>query len=351
MSELPWHVRPYREGDERVLAALWSATFGRPMSEAYWRWKCKGRPSPVENVGIAVDDGDRPIFQFVGVPCRAVVLGAPRWVMVGADVMTAPEYRRRGVFTETVRRLFDHWRAADVALVMGLANDRWGSRATALGYERYFPVRWLVRPLRPERLLARRLRVPGIARWHALGRTWNRVWDLSGSAARDVAIEPLSRATTAIDDVWARAAPSLENSLVRDAAWVQWRYFDVPGAGYRVMLARRAGLAVGFAAFRVVRQEATSRAYIAELFAPGDAAALAALTRDAVGQAMAAEVDSVVALSVPGSEADRALRRAGFVLSPGAYRFEAARLDPSLPSEVVGDPKRWCLAGGDFDVV
>ena len=84
------------------------------MTEEHWRWKAKGRPTPVENVGIAVAADDRPIFQFVGMPSPAIVLGTTRTVMIGADVVTAPEFRRRGVFTLTARRLFDTWRDAGV---------------------------------------------------------------------------------------------------------------------------------------------------------------------------------------------------------------------------------------------
>src|ERR1700675_1224788 len=141
MSSASWHARPYQPGDERTLVALWTEAFGRQMTEEHWRWKAKGRPARVENVGVAVAADDRPIFQFVGIPCRAIVLGTPRTVMVGADVVTAPAFRRRGVFTTTARGLFDSWREAGVALVLGLANDRWRAQADALGYERYSPLR------------------------------------------------------------------------------------------------------------------------------------------------------------------------------------------------------------------
>jgi hypothetical protein len=354
MSLEPWRVRPYRPGDERALAALWTATFGRTMTEDFWRWKCKGLPSNVENVGVAAGPDDRPIAQFVGIPCRAMVQGVERRVMVGADVVTHAAFRRRGVFTETVRRLFTTWREAGVALVLGLANDRWGSRAAALGYERYFKLHWLVRPVRPERLLARRMGLPALARRRWLGRLWNGGWDRASRGAPEVSVRLLGAATPALDAIWQRAAPRAGLSLVRDAAWVAWRYFAPPvppEAGYRVTLAERDEAPGGYAAYRVVRHARAAHAQIADVFAPGDRTALRALVRDVVARAAAEDVDVITALAVRGSDAHRALRRAGFVFSPGAYRLEAVRLDRSIASAALGDPRAWWLSGGDFDVV
>jgi hypothetical protein len=354
MSLESWSVRPYRPGDEHALAALWTASFGRTMTEAYWRWKCKGLPSDVENVGVAAGPDDRPIAQFVGIPCRAVVQGAERRVMIGADVVTAPAFRRRGVFTDTARRLFAAWRQAGVALVLGLANERWGSRAAALGYERYFKLHWLVRPLRPERILARRTGLAALARWRALGRLWNGVWDAAAPREPAVSVHPLASATPALDVIWERAAPRARFSLIRDRAWVAWRYFAPPvspEAAYRVSLAERDGRPAGWAAYRVVRHTHGAHAQVADVFAPDDRPALAALVRDVVARAAAEDVDAVTALAVRGSATYRALRRAGFVFSPGAYRLEAVRLDPSIAAAALDDPGAWWLSGGDFDVV
>lgn len=351
MGPPAWHIRPYRPGDERTLVALWSQAFNRPMTEEHWRWKAKGRPAPVENVGVAVGADDRPIFQFVGIPCPARVLGKPRLVMVGADVVTDPDFRRRGVFTATVRRLFDTWREAGVALVIGLANDRWGTRADALGYERSFQLRWLIRPLRLERVLARKARLPGLARLTGLGNVWNRVWDRATPAPSEITVRPLVSATADVDAIWERGSQQVATSLVRDRAWVTWRYGRPPEGDYRLTLAERTGSPAGYAAYRVDRTAGHTVVRIAEIFAPGDDAALRALVRDVLARAVAMDAESVMTLAVRGSSTDRELRRAGFLFSPGAYRLEMVRLDTTIPATALRDPHGWWLTGGDFDVI
>jgi hypothetical protein len=349
VSIAAWRIRPYRPGDERALAALWTEAFGRRMTEEHWRWKAKGRPTPVENVGIAVDADDRPIFQFVGIPCPAIVLGEPRTVMVGADVVTAPAFRRRGIFPATARRLFESWREAGIALVLGLANDRWRRQADALGYERFFPLRRVVRLIHPERVLARHARLPALARMRGLGQLWNRVWDLP--APPDVSIRSLSSATPEIDLVWMRAAPHVQTSLVRDRAWVAWRYCDCPYRAYHLTLAERAGQPAGYAVHSVVQQDRQTSVQIAEIFAPGDRLALRALVRDVIDRARAQDADSVVTHAIPGSSSDRELRRAGFLRGRGGWPLEVIRLDLEIPRPALQEPHAWWLVGGDFDVV
>ena len=155
-----------------------------------------------------------------------------------------------------------------MALVLGLANDRWRTQADALGYERFFPMRRLVRILRPERVLARRARLPALAHLRGVGRLWNLAWDRP--APPDIEVRPLAAATPEIDAVWSRAIPRVQTSLVRDRAWVAWRYCDCPYRTYQLTLAERADGPVGYAAHSVVRQNGTASVLVPEIFAPGD---------------------------------------------------------------------------------
>ena len=265
--------------------------------------------------------------------------------------MTAAEFRRRGVFTATARRLFDTWRDAGVALIVGLANDRWRSRADMLGYERFFRLRWMIRPLRPERILARKAGFPALARLGGLGRLWNVVWDRPLSGVPDVTIRALASATPDIDRVWEGGARHVQTSLVRDRAWLEWRYCNFPNRAYRLTLAERAGSPAGYAVHRVVREGGTTSVQVPEVFAPGDRMVLRALVRDVVARAGAEGADTVVTLAVPGSSVESEFRRVGFLFGRRAWPLEVIRLDPSIPREPLRDPSGWWLVGGDFDVI
>lgn len=350
MSDPRWSIRPYRPGDERALAALWTATFGKPMTEEHWRWKLRGRSSVIDSVGIAVATDDQPIAQFGGILCPARVLGASRDVMIGVDVMTAPAFRNQGIFTATARSALERWREAGVALVLGLANDRWRHRADALGYERLFPLRRLVRILRPERVLARRLgipmpRLPRIAGW----------WRAASGARRPtdpkLVIRSMDTPTAAFDRLWERVEGEATFSLVRDRAWLSWRYAECPLRVYQLLLAERGGVPAGYAVFSVVREPRTTYVAVPEVFAPGDAKAFHALVQECVVRAQREDADTVATFAVPSSAAARAFGAAGFRMTRTGWSLEVNRLDPAIPPSALRDPAAWWVSAGDFDVI
>ncbi len=172
MSPIEWHLRPFRPGDEAELIRLLERGFGKRLEERAWHWKLRQRGSPVENVWLAVDTEDRPIFHYGGIPRALRLGGEQRDVMIAVDSATDPDFRRRGILTAGASAAHQAWSAAGFALVLGLPNEQWGSRVPALGWRPLFPLKWCIRPLRPERLVARRLGLPVLGRLAFAGRLW-----------------------------------------------------------------------------------------------------------------------------------------------------------------------------------
>lgn len=345
-GEAPWHERPILPGDVPAIVDLFHRVFGHHITTDHYVWKLRTRRSPVENVAIAVDEADHPVFHIGAIPCRCRLGERERWVMVVVDSMTDVPWRRRGVLTRVTSDLFDRWREAGVALVLGLPNEHWRSRIGVLGWRPLFPLAWLVRPILPERLLARRLGVPALAAASFLGRWWNRRWE--PRATDGVKIGELDRAGGEWDAFWNRVQSTLGPCLARDSAWINWRYVDTPGAGFLVLLARRNGVPAGYLAMRV----RGASAVIADAFtAPEDSVAFAALLSTAVRRLAADGVAVARALAVPGSWSHRALRELGFYRSRHQFGVHGVILDPTVPESLVRGGERWLLSGGDFDVV
>lgn len=340
--------RPLRPEDVRAVVTLLSQGAGGPLTADAYRWKLLTRMSPVANVAIAVDERDRPVFHIAGVPCRCQLAGAERWVMVAVDAMTDPAFRRQGLLTTHTAQLFARWKAAGVALVLGLPNSNWRSRARALGWTPLGRLQWMVLPLRPERLIARRLGAPWLAQLEQLGAWW-RALAVHRTVDPTVEVHEVTAAGNQFDALWRRASQSVSRSLVRDGAWVTWRYLTAPGNAYHVLLATRHGEAVGYAACGM---PAPGRATIAELFAaPGDAGAFTALVRAAIARAIASGAESIRTLVATGSWPHRAFLRAGFFRSRHAFGVEYVPLDPSISRGDVGTIGDWYMVGGDFDAI
>jgi hypothetical protein len=346
-----WSIRAYRAGDERALVALFERVFGRPITESHWRWKLKQPHSPVENVWLAVS-GEAPIFHYAGIPTRYRLPTGDATAMVSVDTMTAPEFQRRGLLSIVGREVYDTWREAGVPFVIGLPNERWGSRAGALGWEQLFPLQWLARPLRPQAILARRLKLPVLGRLGVVGAAWNAFWRACTRPDPTVCVRQVERAGPEFDQLWQRLRADAPVSVVRDSAWVNWRYLDAPALAYRVLLAERAGEPVGYAAYRVAAHTGGTAGFVAELYtARADAAARCTLTTATLRDLYAAGADNANILAIPSTPLHQSLRAMGFLPRPGAFSVQMVPLDPDLPMGVLRDPGTWNMAGGDFDVI
>jgi hypothetical protein len=272
---------------------------------------------------------------------------------VSVDTMTDPDFRRRGLLTEVGEWTYAAWRDAGVPFVLGLPNQQWGSRTGALGWELLFPLHWLIRPLRPEAVLARRLRLPALSRLAAVGALWNSFWDRTLQPDATVQIRRVDRAGPEIDRLWRACLADAQLSVVRDSAWVNWRYLTAPSLNYHILLAERAGQPVGYLAYRLEENDGRTWGYIAELQAPqADAKARGALIGQATARMRAAGAEVALTLAVPGTWMYHAFRRAGFIWRRrGFFTVQVVPLDPSLPMDLLRDPQNWNVAGGDFDVI
>ena len=342
-------VRPCRADDERGVLELFQRSFGRPLSAEHWRWKLL-RPSTIENAWLATSE-NRPIFHYAGIPTRFLLAQAPVDMMVSVDTMTAPEFRRRGLLTQVAAQVYAAWRAAQVAFVIGLPNQQWGSRAAALGWERLFPLQWLVRPLRPEAILARRLNLPVLARVAAPGRLWNRFLDRRLRSDHGLQLMAIGNADQAFDQLWQRCKSDWMFSTVRDSAWIDWRFFSAPSRSYQVTLARRGGVPAGYAVHTHGGAAARTHACLAELFVGrADTATRDALLREVLGKVQEEGADWLSALAIPGTPLFRRLRQLGFIPQQ-AFSVQLVPLRDGLPLDLMREPDHWSLSGADFDVV
>lgn len=318
----------------------------------------KGLPSAVENVWVAVDEAGAIIGQYAGIPRKIKLGGQERIVMISVDTMTSARFRRRGVLTKLGTVSYASWAADGVAAVLGLPNDQWGSRTGALGWQSVFPLTWLRMPLHVEGLTHKIRRAPAFVRtaastiayptslaWYNLRRR-----RLSSKSAQ-VTVGALDMDHAAVDDLWLSTSPLVHNALVRDGAWLEWRYSRSVDHEYQVLLARRDGGPAGYIAYRVAHEEYPA-GYIADLFsAPGDREVASMLLLAALDDMWARKATTVRIAASPGSWLYSFARAAGFTSLQEGFSFDMVPLDPTINVAELRDSSSWHLCAGDFDVV
>ena len=338
-------IRAYRPGDEHGIVDLFGRCFGREISLAHWQWKMQSFKPDYENIWVAAC-GDRLAGHYAGLPFDAWINGQRANAIAGTDAMVEPEMRRQGILTRMANTAHDNWRRAGVRVAVSLPNEQWGSRTAAVDWMPLFPFRWLLRILRPESVLARRLNIDSLARMEFVGAASRR---LLGRARADpgVTVEEIRASHPGFDRIAENTQRLATVHRCRGSDWIERRYLSCPSADYHVLLATRGEIPVGYAVYRLDKLEVV-RATIAEIVT-SDEAAYVTLVAGIERRCMNARAETIRALAVAGTANFRNFRDCGFILRRAAFALHFIPFD--LEMQGLMDARNWHFEGGDFDVV
>jgi GNAT superfamily N-acetyltransferase len=297
---VPIEVVPYEASRRADVAALMREVWGEWLTEAEFSWWFEGNPAGPPLISLAEEDG-----RLVGVACmspyRLSIDGEFTVAPVPLHVATHPDLRGRGIFT-ALEEANERRAAERFGLALTFPNE--ASR-------RVFVSQFGWTDLRRPRIWTRPARGPS--------RLLRGVEQVDGFGRR-------------ADELWRALASSYDTGLVRDGAYLDWRFASSP-RGY-VCLASAEGIAV------VGHRHVGGRdvAYVAELVArPGRA------TRRLLRACLAvADASLLLALPPRGHAAD--LARAGFVPTTRRILVMAKQLRPGVALS-----RRWTFSLGDGD--
>lgn len=114
-------IRAWQPGDETAILDLFNTTFGKPMSEAFWRWRYMDHPSGGPMVSLAWD-GDRLAAHYAASHAPLVVNGIATPAGLSMTTMTHPDYRGQGLFERSAAALYDQMSGAGARVVWGFPN-------------------------------------------------------------------------------------------------------------------------------------------------------------------------------------------------------------------------------------
>jgi hypothetical protein len=291
-------IVPYTAARRPELEALTRSARGSTLSEAELDWWLDRNPAGPPLISLAERAGVVVAAACMS-PCRLAVGGRRVTALAAQPVTVHQDYEGPGLAARLIEA--NESRAADVAPLL-VAFPGEGSRAELWG--------------------------PG---WRDLGQP--RAWARSARRRRlPASVEQVAGFSRRVDDLWRRLGPSREPGLVRDSAYLEWRFASSP-RGYRC-LASDEGVAV------VGHRETDGRrvAFLADLLAPPGPA-----SRRLLRAALAvADAPRFLALPPLGRAGD--LARLGF--APTSRRI-AALAKPLRPGAQI--PDGWSFALGDGD--
>jgi hypothetical protein len=349
-------IRDFDPGtDTAALEDLWLRVFGRPRGGQSLAWLFRPGPAGASPRSVAEQDGR--IVAHAGAMAMRFQCG-DTVVRGGYSVaaMTDPACRGQRLFFRVGEHLYRRMTEEGFAFVAGFSNANSFRLMTGpLQRTAIRPFPWCVRPLSPL-ALARGL-LGGAATGRADSDAVARALRAAERDGVSLAVVDPGAGDACLDEIWARVAPEVRIGAVRDAAFVQWRYATRPDAGYRVVVASRAGRGAGWFAHRSLALRGIPAGFLVDfVLAPGEPRAGAALLRAAAGIARAEGAALLSALRPGAGSARVALGRAGFLpvpeaLHPQVIRFSVRGLGAAARRSELLQPRAWTLGWSDTDVV
>jgi GNAT superfamily N-acetyltransferase len=335
-------------GDAEDLFHLYEEVFGRALTESSrrrWAWQYQENPAGLGEPAIWVArDGGEVLGQYASMPVRLHWGGREVRSSWGMDVFLKEAARGRGIGAQ----LFDTWRASvDVALGLGLTPSSYGL-FKKMGYIDVGPVPFFVKVMDARAVARRRLGSPGAFAAPLLALVWRVRHPERPRLDPALTVGPAEGFDAEYDRLWERAGHGWTMCVVRDRAYLDWKYNRCPTREYAIDEARRGGVLAGFVVTRHEDYRGLRLGWIVDCFAAvnDDAvrdalvgAALARFRRSGVARAQ------VFAMSEP---LGRSLRRMGFRASKSPMQFCVSARMPS--AEVFADRGGWHVVFGDSDM-
>ena len=359
-----WIARRYQPGDEVQIVDLRRLVFGdrdrRRNTERYWRWEFRDNPSGGGRIWLAVAEGTI-VGQYAVIPVRMQYRGEVAVATLSLDTMTHPDHRHQGVFTTLANSLYKELETEKIPVTYGFPNENsLAGLVSKLDWLYLCSLSVFVKPLRVSRIVERLITNRALAfpikkMSRPLARLLFRPTNAFLHKGRE--IKWIDRFDDRMNVFWEQVASRYRIAVVRDSAYLNWRYFDNPGREYRALIAEKGGEILGYVILRCMEQFGLRGGMIVDLGSqPDQEPVLRALLAKAERFFKKQRMDLVACVINGDEKYMAALRKRGFLVRPGIlglkeWHFGCRLNTPTLDRGFFGDSSNWFLTFGDTDII
>ena len=235
-------IRKYdNQRDEEKIIELWQTVFNNEMPLSLWRWKYLEAPYETA-ILICENSRGMPVVLYGGVPYKSTCCGKEVSMIHLADIMSHPDYRGSGLFIHTANAYFDCFGGMNKTIVMyGFPGK----------YHFYIGKKYLQYSPLGRGVVFLKAKVKTIKLKQGL---------ISGR------IDLCPAPDNCFDRIWQQTLKSYPLSVIRDSAYMAWRYFHHPEKTYEVWRFRTR-FNKEWQAFMVIRIK-DKKAVVVDILAP-----------------------------------------------------------------------------------
>ncbi|MBN1136101.1 MAG: GNAT family N-acetyltransferase [Anaerolineae bacterium] len=357
-----WSIRPYRNGDQDRIRALFELVFDKQLSAARWQWHYRDNHTGLIAITLAEDENGEIVGQCALRPLRMKIGERIGLGTLQLDSMIHPDFQRQGMFTKLTTRAYDQVSEQGVHLVYSFPNRNSQyvythklGRVTLCDRIPLFAKILNVRNILDRRIgnrlllsLAAPVGQAATGLFYALR---------GGTPSADCRLERVSRFDEGVDRLWEKASAPYSILVVRDREYLNWRYVENPTEEYVLLTAKRSEETVGYVVLKCESRFGLQIGFIVDMLTiPDEPTIGSCLISEAVTHFRKQRMDLACCLMLEHVPYAQSLRDSGFLivpekLFPQSLNLSVRRLSDEYSDSFITDPGNWFITWGDHDMV
>ncbi|WP_394218217.1 GNAT family N-acetyltransferase [Halobacillus trueperi] len=334
-------VRRYQKGDEAQIQSLFSKTFHheRPLSE--WEWKFKDNPKQEKPFILVYEENDQILGHISLWLTEAYFHGKRATIGLRVDTMVDPSARGKGIYRKLNEVLLEEAAAEGIDFIYGFPAPKAKElfiRYTNATHMTDMP-RW-VSIQKPFSLLASR--ISALRLFKPLDRVVGLIKNKPSSDHR-YHIKKLSGCDQSFDDLAKETRHLSEALVIRDAAYLNWRYLDHPTNQYELHALYQNERLCGYAVTKEQKNSFRNGLLIDWLAV--DEEAWNALLSEVIQ--ILGDSDMIQSWALPHTNAAKAMKNHGFVHKDSPMPLVGKEITEGTSQ--MNDSNMWFITPGDVD--
>ncbi len=215
-----------------------------------------------------------------------------------------------------------------------------------------------IKPIKPDNIVTRYLRRGNILTGLTLSIAGGiiRLIDRSKNYQVHTQVREVRDIDERFDVLWQQASSHHKIMMVRDRAYLDWRYIKKPNADYTIYVSENRGQLLGYIVLRVIQNNGLTVGWIVDILTNSkDSPAGMDLIGKAIQYFRMVDTDIIWCAMPPKAYLAPVLRKFGFLmiskLRRGKERINCRTFTTKYPDSFLHNPNNWYLTRGDSDLI
>lgn len=240
-------IREYKPGDEKQIIEMDWMLFPDPWNKRNldnWFWKHMGNNPAGKAIVYVMEKDGKVIVHFAVVPYRLRVFGKDVLGSHSIGSMVLPEWQGKGLIKFVADKLFEEAVKRKILFSYGFPND--------LAYE----------------LHKKMFSYDDVAQVYTMEKQTD--FNVRSNYYEKFSFLPIDKFNQSVDKLWQTAKDTYKISVIRDMAFLNWRYLERPDQKYYAFGAYEGKKLVGYVILKLYRDDKILKGHIIDIFSlPG----------------------------------------------------------------------------------